>query len=118
MKSKEFIIEGDDKNINDVQVNHPEIYKFLVNQVGSMALEKQATVEAVDSASSHIVVIKIKPGAGMRNVTVGLENAGIPFESFASGGIAGETTEFKFQVADDNVRGNRTETWRFFLPLA
>lgn len=118
MKSNEFIIEGDDKNINDVQVNHPEVYAFLVKITGSMALNKQSTVEAVDSASSHIVIIKIKPSAGMGNTKLGLEDAGIPFESFASGGIAGETSEFKFQVDDDNVRGNRTETWRFFLPLS
>ena len=76
MKSSEFIVEGDDKNINDVQVNHPEIYEFMVGVVGSMALNKQSYVSTYDTPGKHHVIIRIQPSAGLENTSRGLSAAG------------------------------------------
>lgn len=126
MKSKEFLNESDDKNIDDVQANHPEIYRFMIERVGYMALGKQSTVEAYNTTNSHMVVIKIKPSAGLGNTKAGLAAKGIEYEStkspFASDNrseiLTGTIGEMHWTVSDDNMRGNITETWRFSLPHA
>ena len=120
MKSSEFLVEGDDKNMNDVQVNHPEVYKFLLNLAGRLALEKQSKVETVNTASSHMVIISIQPTAGLSNTRAALENEGIPYEYIVSAGageiLSGSFNDIEWNVSDDGRRGNITETWRFAVP--
>jgi hypothetical protein len=117
MKSTEFIIEGDDKNINDVQVNHPEVYQFIVGVVGSMALNKQSMVSTYDTPGQHHVIIRIQPAAGLRNTAAGLAAEGHKTWSMDDM-IQGATDGFKYRITDDHQRnpGNITERWQFILP--
>lgn len=123
MKSSQFLNEGDDKNIDDVQANHLVIYRFMVERLGYMALNKQSTVEAYNTANSHMVVIKIKPSAGLGNTKAGLESDGVAYESMkspmdGSEVLSGVKGALHWTVSNDNVRGNSTATWRFAMPHA
>ena len=123
MKSKEFINEGDDKNIDDVQANHPQVYRFMVERVGYMALNKQSSVEAYNTAGNHMVVVKIQPSAGLGNLAAGLDADGVDFKTMKIPGagnkmLQGSKGAMQWTVTCDNVRGNKTETWRFSLPHA
>jgi len=119
MKSTEFITEGNDQSAPDVKVNHPEIHQFLLGFVGSMALER-SHVESYNTASSHMVVIKIKPSAGLGNTRAALQTQGIEYEEVNSPSVGeilkGSFDGIEWNVSDDGRRGNITEKWLFALP--
>ena len=121
MKSKEFITEGDDRNINDVQKNHPEVYEFLVGVIGSMALAKQSTVSTFNVSNEHHVIIRIQPSAGLENTKRALSAEGHRYE-YMEDMIQGKGDGFRYKVSNDSSRsssrGNITEKWQFILPLS
>ncbi len=125
MKSSEFLAEGDDKNIADVQANHPEIYKFLVSIVGWPALVEHGKVETYNTGGNHMVVISIQPSAGLGNTEAALEQASIPYKKSGGSLTTGGDTILSGGVGDDTnwnvkargTRGNIEEIWRFGVPL-
>ena len=124
MKSKQFLGEGDDKTVDDVKQNHPEIYDFFKKVGVWMAFDRYGQVEAYNTANSHMVVIKIKPSAGLENTKAVMKDAGIiAFETMTNpmNGrevISGSDDGLHWTVTDDGQRGNITATWRFALPHA
>lgn len=124
MKSTEFLNEGDDKTVDDVKQNHPEIYDFFKKVGVWMAFDRYGQVEAYNTAHSHMVVIKIKPSAGLGNIEASLKANGIEYETMSGvtmdGGtiLTGTINEMRWSVGSDETRGNITATWRFALPHA
>lgn len=121
MKSSEFINEGVDKTVNDVKTNHPEIYDFF-RQVGAwMTFDRGAKVDSYDTDHSHVVQIKMGPTAGMSNIRLNLESAGIRYESMANPMgvgevLSGNEDNMYWSVKDDDRTGNITATWLFTFP--
>jgi len=119
MKSTDFIVESDDKTPEDVKQNHPEVYEFLKSLMGFMALDR-TSVETYNTASSHMVVIKVKPSAGIGNTRAALQNQGIEYEEVNSPSVGeilkGSFNGIEWNVSDDGRSGNITEKWLFALP--
>jgi len=120
MKSTEFIFEGDDKTVDDVKKNHPEIYEFFKATGAWMAFDRYGKVEAYNTAGSHMVVVKIQPSAGLENTKLNIKDAGMKSEVINSPSVgkvlSGSFNDVEWNVSDDGRRGNITETWRFALP--
>ena len=116
MRLNEF--GNDDRGVEKAKEMHPEIYKFMEDQVGYMALERQTTVSMMDMSSAHIVSFAIKPSAGTGNAQAGLEQSNIPHErtEMASGPmLTGQFGSIEFRVFTRGPAGNSTQTWEFSI---
>lgn len=122
MKSREFTTEGNDRTVNDVKTNHPEIYSFF-KEIGSWMTFDQNTkkVDSYDTDNSHMVQIVMGPTAGMGNIEANLKAAGLGYERMKNpmgAGIvlSGNVGDMHWSVKDDDRRGNITASWNFTFP--
>ena len=113
----EDIKEGDDKNMDDVKENHPEVYNFLKKLLGYMALDKNSTVSTHTSKSGvHEVRITIQPSADPGNLQLSLNDAKVKFQEPRKDLFAGRLNKLtNWVVSVDGPKGNRKENWIFSI---
>lgn len=118
MRINEFGNDQGHPTIEDVQKDHPEIYKFMRGVIGYMALEQQTVVEMYDSVGVHHVVLSIKPALSLNSTEMLLQRDKVKYErtSMRDGigdAIAGTLPFANFYITNDSRFGNATEQWNF-----
>jgi len=123
MKSIDFLAEGEDNSPEDVKENHPEVHRFIQSILGPYAV-RDAKVDTYDLGNNHYVVFKVKPSAGLGNTKAVLKGNGVDFDEqearyngdSTAGMLIGDHNGIGFEINNDKVRGNSTQTWTFKLP--
>ena len=113
MESLNGISEGVDRSPEDLQNNHLNIYEFITDITGPYSIET-AKVTSFDFGDSHHVIVKLQPSAGIENTKAVMDSKNIQYTE-QSNNIVGRTNDFEFNISDDNMRGNITETWEFII---
>ena len=119
MRLNEFGNDHAHYTIEDVQQDHPEIYAFMKEQVGHLALEQQTIVDMFDMSSAHHVVLIIKPALSLNSTEIMLQRRNVDYErtKMASGDMLSGSLPFgNFRVTNDDKYGNKTERWDFEIP--
>jgi hypothetical protein len=121
MKSTEFINEGDDKSIADVQEKHPDVYAFLDGVIGTRVLKQATDVSAYNTANSHMVLVSVRPSNGLQKTKIALQQAGMTYKVMknpinGNAVISGSVGKMHWSVIESGNSGNFTQQWRFALP--
>ena len=118
MRATEFIKEGVDTSPEDVEQNHPEIYKFVTNITGPYTPEK-AKVNSFDLGNTHYVVLNMGPSASLDNTRAVMKSKGIGFDNRSENELIGEHNDLRFTIRQDKKGpGNNRQTWQFEMPKA
>lgn len=121
MRLNEFGNDNGHYTTEDVQTNHPEIYAFMAEQIGHLALEQQTIVDMFDTSSAHHVILIIKPALSLKSTEIMLQRRKIKYEHNKMAGgdmLSGSLSFGNFRVTNDDKYGNKTEKWDFELPLS
>jgi len=116
MRLNEFGNDHGHYTIEDVEKDHPEIYAFMKEQVGHLALEQQTIVDMFDMSSAHHVILIIKPALSLNSTELMLQRQKVKYErtQMASGDMISGSLPFgNFRVTNDDSYGNATEKWDF-----
>lgn len=112
MRLNEFGNDQGHPGIEDVERDHPELYGFMLNQVGQLSLTQKAVVDMTDNTSGHLVTIVLRPATDYEFIQKRLEGAGVEVEPVSM--ASGTMLSFSMPFAEARVHiDGRTETWQF-----